>query len=155
MTGALPYRRCAGVVLLNPQGLVFAGRRAGMADAWQMPQGGIDEDETPVEAACRELVEETGIAGVEPLAETSGWLTYDLPSELVGTALKGRYRGQQQKWFAMRFTGRDEAIDVRAVAHPEFDAWRWMTGADLIEAIVPFKRDVYRRIFSEFGDLVA
>lgn len=155
MDGALPYRRCAGVVLLNPQGLVFAGRRADATDAWQMPQGGIDEGETPFEAACRELVEETGIAGAEPLGETAGWLTYDLPAELVGKALRGRYRGQRQKWFAMRFTGRDEAIDVRTAAHPEFDAWRWMTGSELVEAIVPFKRDVYRRIFAEFGDLIA
>lgn len=155
MAGALPYRRCAGVVLLNPEGLVFAGRRADTADAWQMPQGGIDEAETPFEAARRELVEETGIAETEPIAETEDWLTYDLPPELIGMALKGRYRGQQQKWFAMRFTGRDEAIDVRAVAHPEFDAWRWMTAADLVEAIVPFKRDIYRRIFAEFRELVA
>ena len=155
MAGALPYRRCAGVVLLNHEGLVFAGRRAGTADAWQMPQGGIDEGETPFEAACRELVEETGIAETEAIAETEGWLTYDLPPELVGKALKGRYRGQQQKWFAMRFTGRDDTIDVHTVAHPEFDAWRWMTGADMVDAIVPFKRDVYRRIFEAFAPHLA
>jgi len=155
LAGALPYRCCAGVVLLNRDGLVFAGRRADAPDAWQMPQGGIDAGESPRQAACRELLEETGIAAIEPLAETAGWLTYDLPPELVGTALRGRYRGQKQKWFAMRFTGSDASIDLGAAAHPEFDAWRWMTGEALVEAIVPFKRDVYRQIFSEFSDLVA
>lgn len=147
----LPYRSCAGVVLIDSAGHVFAGRRIGQPDAWQMPQGGIEEGESPRQAALRELSEEIGAIKGDVLAETSGWLTYDLPQELVGTALKGRYRGQKQKWFAVRFTGVDSDIDVQGVAHPEFDSWAWMTASDLIGRIVPFKRDVYVQVFDEFG----
>jgi len=151
----LPYRPCAGVVLLNDAGLVFAGQRIDMPGAWQMPQGGIDESEEPHEAALRELAEETGTDKAEILAETRDWLVYDLPPELVGKALEGRYRGQKQKWFAMRFTGRDEDIDIRGVRHPEFDAWRWMATAELLDVIVAFKRGIYRSVFEEFSDLLA
>jgi putative (di)nucleoside polyphosphate hydrolase len=146
----LPYRANAGVVLINDAGLVFAGRRVGMADAWQMPQGGIDKGESPREAALRELEEEIGTRKGEVLAETAAWLTYDLPEHLVGKALKGRYRGQKQKWFAMRFTGSDGEIDIAGVEHPEFDAWTWMTSGALLARIVDFKRDIYRRVFEEF-----
>ena len=146
----LPYRPCAGVVLIDGAGRVFAGRRIGQPDAWQMPQGGIEKGESPRQAALRELSEEIGAIKGDVLAETSDWLTYDLPQELVGTALKGRYRGQKQKWFAVRFTGVDTDIDVHGVAHPEFDAWAWMTAKDLIGRIVPFKRNVYAQVFDEF-----
>lgn len=151
----LPYRHCAGIVLLNGKGAVFAAQRIDMPGAWQMPQGGIDKGESPRQAALRELEEEIGTARGTVLAETADWLTYDLPPELLCKALKGRYRGQKQKWFAVRFVGLDGDIDIHGVQHPEFDAWRWMTPAAILEAIVPFKREVYDAVFLEFGDLIA
>jgi putative (di)nucleoside polyphosphate hydrolase len=151
----LPYRPCAGVVLINDAGLVFAGRRIDQVeDAWQMPQGGIDDGETPRQAALRELREEIGTDNGEVLAETADWLVYDLPDALLGKALKGRYRGQTQKWFAVRFTGTDADIDIAGVSHPEFNAWAWMTPGDLVDRIVSFKRDLYRHIFEEFRPLL-
>ena len=154
MAADLPYRRCAGIVLLGGGGRVFAGQSIDLPGSWQMPQGGIDEGESPREAALRELEEEIGTARGEIIAESSGWLTYDLPPELLGRALKGRYRGQKQKWFAMRFAGSDGDIDIHGVAHPEFDAWRWMTPDDMLGAIVPFKRSVYEAVFAEFAELI-
>jgi len=151
----LPYRPCAGVVLINDAGLVFAGQRINKADAWQMPQGGIDDGESPREAALRELVEEVGTDRGDVLAETSDWLVYDLPVELVGKALKGRYRGQRQKWFAVRFTGDDRDIDVAGVHHPEFAAWKWMRSDELAACIVSFKRDIYLKVFEEFRRFLA
>ena len=148
----LPYRPCVGVTLINRDGLIFAGRRIDTAaPAWQMPQGGIDAGETPQEAALRELVEETGVRPdrVEVLAETRGWLTYDLPPELVGKTWGGKYRGQKQKWFLMRFLGEDAEIDI-ARDHPEFAEWRWIAPDEMIAAIVPFKRDIYREVVRQF-----
>ncbi len=151
---ALPYRPCVGVMLLNRQGLVFVGQRIDQTvEAWQMPQGGIDEGETPRQAAIRELVEETGIGQAEFLAESRDWLNYDLPAELVGKVWRGRYRGQRQKWFAMRFTGRDRDINLQT-AHPEFQLWQWLPMDQLCDSIVPFKRDVYARVVAEFRHLV-
>lgn len=150
----LPYRPCAGVVLMNAEGRIFAGRRIdNPADAWQMPQGGIDPDEDPRAAALRELWEETGIPShlCKIVAETPDWVRYDLPPELVGRLWKGRYGGQRQKWYLVRFTGTDDQIDIDT-DHPEFSAWRWMTPDEIIGKIVPFKRDVYRRIFQSFAD---
>ena len=151
---ALPYRPCVGLVLMNRDGRVFAGQRIdNPGPAWQMPQGGIDEGETPREAALRELGEETGIAAdaVEVLAETPDWIPYDLPAELVPRLWKGRFRGQRQRWFLMRFLGQDADIDI-AAGDPEFSAWAWMAPDDLIDRIVPFKRATYDAVFAAFRD---
>ena len=154
MAGDLPYRHCAGIVLLDGRGGIFAAQRIDMPGAWQMPQGGIDKGESPRQAALRELQEEIGTARARIVAETAGWLTYDLPPELLGKALKGRYRGQKQKWFAMAFEGSDADIDIHGVPHPELDAWRWMAPDAILAAIVPFKRDVYDAVFAEFAALI-
>ena len=150
----LPYRKNVGLVLMNAEGLIFAGQRIdNPGHAWQMPQGGIDEDEKPREAALRELFEETGVRAdlVQKLAKTEEWITYDLPEDLVPTIWGGKYRGQKQKWFLFRFLGQDSDVNI-ASEHPEFSVWQWMTPAELIEKIVPFKRDVYRQVFAAFAD---
>jgi putative (di)nucleoside polyphosphate hydrolase len=126
---------------------------AGLA-AWQMPQGGIDPGETPREAALRELEEEIGTAKAEIIGETVAWHHYDLPPELTGGMWGGRFRGQRQKWFAMRFTGTDADIDL-ATEHPEFDAWEWVAPTRLPELIVAFKRDVYVAVLAELASVIA
>ena len=146
----LPYRRGVGIVLFNDQGRVFVAQRLdNPGPAWQMPQGGIDEGEQPIDAAWRELHEETGIKSAKMLAESSGWLRYDLPPDLAKTLWKGRYRGQEQKWYAFRFTGAESEIDI-AGEHPEFSAWKWADFRQVPELIVPFKRDLYRQVVAEF-----
>ena len=152
----LPYRDCVGVMLANREGHVFVGQRIDTeTPAWQMPQGGIDAGETPREAALRELGEETGLRPglVEVLAETSGWLHYDLPHEVVPRIWKGRFRGQRQKWVLMRFLGGDADVDI-ATEHPEFSRWRWLPPAQLLDSIVPFKRAVYSSVLDEFAPLL-
>ncbi|NQV84515.1 MAG: RNA pyrophosphohydrolase [Rhodospirillales bacterium] len=152
----LPYRRGVGAVLFNKDGLVFAGRRIGRySDSWQLPQGGIDEGEHPERAVLRELEEETGTDKAEILAETSTWLSYDLPNDLIGVAWRGRYRGQTQKWFALRFTGNDDDFDLNAHSKPEFSEWRWVALEELPGLIVPFKRHLYDDILNEFHDISA
>lgn len=151
----LPYRPCVGVMLFNRDGLVFVGRRIEQTvEGWQMPQGGIDEGETPAVAAMRELKEEIGTGKAEILREHPDWLAYDLPQHLLGIALHGRYRGQRQKWIAMRFTGGDADIDV-ATPHPEFAEWKWLAIEALPRLIVPFKRDIYIKVIAAFRDLAA
>jgi putative (di)nucleoside polyphosphate hydrolase len=148
------YRPNVGIMLVNPAGLVFVARRIDTPiDAWQMPQGGIDEGEEPRAAALRELEEEIGTAKAEIVAESRSWLRYDLPAELQGKLWKGRWKGQRQRWFLMRFTGRDEDIDL-ATAHPEFDAWGWVEPDQVPERIVPFKRDTYRAVLAEFAPVL-
>jgi putative (di)nucleoside polyphosphate hydrolase len=153
----LPYRPCVGVTLINPAGLIWAGRRLdSTAEAWQMPQGGIDDGEKPREAALRELEEETGIKApsVKFLAKTHHWLTYDLPPELLGRVWGGKYRGQRQKWFLFRFDGEDAEVDI-AKEHPEFSAWRWISAEEMLAAIVPFKREVYGKVIQSFRAYLA
>ncbi|UUV05771.1 RNA pyrophosphohydrolase [Ruegeria sp. YS9] len=149
----LPYRPCVGLMLMNDQGQIFVGQRNDrFEDAWQMPQGGVDKGEDPRDAALRELWEETGVTGdlVEIVAETEGWLPYDLPHDIVPHIWKGRFRGQEQKWFLMRFLGTDDQIDIQT-DHPEFTRWKWQDPDRLIAEIVPFKRDVYERVMEAFG----
>jgi putative (di)nucleoside polyphosphate hydrolase len=156
----LPYRPCVGVMLFNGDGRAFIGRRidgpehVDLTHAWQMPQGGIDSGENPWQAALRELREETNVRSVKRLGEISEWLRYDIPRELIGKAWKGKYRGQKQKWFALRFTGPESEIDVE---HPdgaheaEFADWRWEALENIPRLIVPFKRAVYERVVDEFA----
>jgi putative (di)nucleoside polyphosphate hydrolase len=160
----LPYRPCVGTMVLNAEGLVFVGRRtsgpeqldADLRHSWQMPQGGIDPGEEPLPAALRELREETNITSVRLLAESRDWLTYDLPPALIGKAWNGRFRGQRQKWYVLRFTGSDAEIDIDNPGgghRPEFVAWRWAALAELPDLVVPFKRQVYAAIVAEFESL--
>lgn len=162
---SLPYRDCVGIALFNPEGKVFIGRRvpeqgadrSEVAAPWQMPQGGIDRGEDPITAALRELHEETNVRSATLLREAPDWIFYDLPDEVIGIALKGKYRGQRQRWFAFRFDGDESEIDV---LHPggdahvmEFDRWRWETLSALPDLIVPFKRRAYLEVLAAFADL--
>ncbi|MCA0256223.1 MAG: RNA pyrophosphohydrolase [Proteobacteria bacterium] len=160
----LPYRPCVGIMVLNAKGLVWAGRRIsegnseydGSPQLWQMPQGGIDPGEDPETASLRELYEETGMKSVSLLAEASRWINYDLPEKLIGVGLKGKYRGQTQRWFAYRFEGDESEIAINPPpgGHTaEFDAWEWKPMTDLPELIVPFKRKVYEEVVAEFAHL--
>jgi putative (di)nucleoside polyphosphate hydrolase len=162
----MPYRDCVGVALFNSRGQVFIGRRppaedpeqsAAYGTPWQMPQGGMDKGEAPIETAHRELYEETSIKSVTLLAEAPGWIYYDLPDEALGIALRGKYRGQRQRWFAFKFTGDETEIDVRnpgGGAHPaEFDSWRWEELEKLPDLIVPFKREAYLQIVAAFREI--
>ncbi len=158
----LPYRPCVGITLINPAGLIFAGRRLDAsqtkdgAGAWQMPQGGIDAGEKPRVAALRELVEETGVPAdlVEFVARTDGWLTYDLPPELLGKVWGGKFKGQKQRWFLYRFKGRDDQVNI-VQPHQEFGAWCWIGAEPLLAGIVPFKREVYGKVIDAFRSHLA
>ncbi len=153
----LPYRPNVGAVLFNPAGLVLVARRVDLpndeapAGAWQLPQGGIDEGEDPRQAVLRELAEEIGTAKAEVIGEHEDWLTYDLPAPLIGVAWQGRYRGQRQRWFALRFTGVDSDIRFDLDPHPEFDAWKWVKLASLPDLAVPFKRPIYEILAVSFA----
>jgi putative (di)nucleoside polyphosphate hydrolase len=163
---SLPYRDCVGIAVFNQQGNVFIGRRKAADDPehsaqrgapWQMPQGGIDKGEDPLRAALRELLEETNIATVSLLAEAPEWIYYDLPDEMLGLALKGKYRGQRQRWFAFAFTGNESEIDVETPGggkhKAEFDSWRWEKLTRTPGLIVPFKKDAYDKVVDAFADI--
>ena len=160
----LPYRPCAGAMILNADGFVFVGRRTGGPEnadrghEWQMPQGGIDPGEAPFDAALRELYEETNVTSATLLAEAPDWYSYDIPAEIAGKGWTRAYRGQTQKWFAFRFAGPEGEIDVRhpgGGAHkPEFEAWRWERMEALPGLVVPFKRGVYDKVVAAFRHLV-
>lgn len=152
---ALPYRPCVGAIVVNGAGLVWMGRRLpneeyqGQARLWQFPQGGIDEGEDAAKASLRELYEETSIRSVSPVTDVPGWLTYDLPDHLVGTALKGKYRGQKQRWFVYRFEGEVGEINVATPPdghEPEFDHWEWVPLEDAPGRAVAFKVPLYEAI---------
>lgn len=149
---SMPYRSCVGVMLMNKDGDIFVGERIDTPGAWQMPQGGIDAGEDAKEAALRELWEETGVdpEHVDLLAQTSNWLTYDLPDHLIGKVWKGKYRGQKQLWFLMRFNSTDDKISI-ASEHPEFAQWKWSAPTNLVAEIVPFKKHIYEAVVAEFA----
>ncbi len=156
----LPYRTCVGIMLINRAGLVWIGQRQPKwvdRAIWQMPQGGLLPKETPRKAALRELEEETGVTSVDIIAESPDWLTYELPPELMGVALKGRYRGQRQKWFAMRFTGPDSEIRItgRRGLKSEFDAWRWAYAGEAVDLAIAFKRPLYAEVQAMFAPHLA
>jgi putative (di)nucleoside polyphosphate hydrolase len=154
---ALPYRRNVGAVLFNASGQVLVARRANFSNAegapggWQLPQGGIDADEDPRSAVLRELTEEIGTGNAEIIAEHPDWLDYDLPEALIGKAFKGKYRGQRQRWFALRFLGSDAEIRLDLDPHPEFDAWRWTDLAELPALAASFKRTIYETLARDFA----
>ncbi|MCE2517380.1 MAG: RNA pyrophosphohydrolase [Alphaproteobacteria bacterium] len=149
-----PYRPCVGIMLLNADNHVLVGQRLdNMVEAWQMPQGGIDDGETPIEAGFREMGEEIGTTKAEFIAEHPAWLDYDIPVELADRLWKGKFRGQTQKWLLFRFTGEDSDINI-ATAEPEFQKWKWAEPKVLPSLAVPFKRDVYEGILAEFADLL-
>ena len=159
-TSITAYRPCVGVMLLNAQGLVWIGRRfdkqndEGKGLWWQMPQGGIDKGEDSKLAALRELAEETAVTSAEVIAEAPGWYTYDLPEHLIGKSWNGKYRGQTQKWFALRFTGDESEINLAPPGHTqEFDQWRWARMDEMLDLIVPFKRPVYEKVITAFRHL--
>ncbi len=157
----LPYRPNVGAVVFNRQGLVFVARRADMPNAegpaggWQLPQGGIDEGEDPRVAIFRELEEEIGTRKADLIDEHPEWMMYDLPPNLLGIAWRGRYRGQRQRWFALRFTGEDSDIRLDLDPHPEFDAWRWVKLSELPALAVPFKRAIYETLSQSFARFAA
>lgn len=162
----LGYRPCVGIMVLNDQNKVWVGHRmsetnteySGSEKRWQMPQGGIDKGEDPQPASLRELYEETGIKEVTLLDQTTDWLTYDLPKHMIGTGLRGKWRGQKQMWYAYRFNGRDDDIAINPPPDgnsPEFDDWRWEDMHRLPELIVDFKREIYKKVVAQFAHLAS
>ena len=149
-----PYRPCVGIFLINDDKKVFGGRRLdSRPEAWQMPQGGIDPGETVIEACMREMGEEIGTSSAELLQEHDAWLHYDIPLPLADRLWHGQYKGQKQKWMALRFTGSDDDININT-AIPEFCEWKWLAPDDLANLAVPFKRDVYDNVIAAFRQFI-
>lgn len=153
MSQDLPYRQCVGICLFNSDGLVFVGERIDNPGAWQMPQGGIDDGETFEEAAYRELLEETGTDKAKIIATSEDIHAYDLPDHLIGKLWQGKYRGQEQRWVAMKFLGEDKDVTLYHGVHPEFSKWKWVELEQICDLIVPFKRETYKKVIDEFKDL--
>ena len=164
-TPDLPYRKCVGIMIINSNNKIWMGHRPVINNdefkpddkRWQMPQGGIDKGEAPIDAAKREMWEETGITSATMLAETDDWLNYDLPEDMIGQALKGKYRGQTQKWFAFRFEGNETEVNIANLpdgAPVEFDEWQWVDIEEVSTRIVHFKRNVYLQVVAQFAHLV-
>ena len=160
----MPYRDCVGVAVFNADGRVFVGRRMPEDDPehtseapspWQMPQGGIDKGEDPEKAVFREMKEEIGTDNARIIGVMEDWVTYDIPERTAKKLWGGKYKGQKQKWIALEYLGTDDDIDLEADDHPEFSQWKWVPIEDLLDYVVPFKRDVYKRVMEEFGDLGA
>lgn len=150
----LPYRPCVGIMILNKKGEIFVAKRIDtMVEAWQMPQGGIDEGEDATETAFREMEEEIGTRNADIISSHEGWLSYDLPDHLIGKVWKGKYRGQRMKWFLMQYLGQDSDINIDT-DHPEFSEWKWISIDDLVQSIVEFKRPLYTQLVAHFGPTV-
>ena len=149
----LPLRTGVGIILLNHENKVFVGKRIdNPTNFWQMPQGGVNQNENFLQAAKRELGEETGIQSVELVKELNGWLEYDLPENLLGKVLEGKYRGQKQKWFIMKFVGKDNEINVKT-KNPEFLSWKWIDPSELPNIAVSFKLNIYKKLKQELNSL--
>lgn len=148
------YRPCVGIMLFNRQGYVFTGRRFDSDNYWQMPQGGVDEGEQLEQAVLRELMEEVGTNKVEIIAKNKDWIYYDLPKEIIPTCWNGKYSGQKQRWFLMKFCGEDKDINIHYTDHPEFKEWQWQSVDNLVEVAISFKKQVYRRVIEEFSSTI-
>ncbi|MDD9331769.1 MAG: RNA pyrophosphohydrolase [Wolbachia sp.] len=148
------YRPCVGIMLFNKQGHIFTGKRLDSGAYWQMPQGGIDDGEELEQTALRELLEEAGTNKAEVIAQNKDWIYYDLPKEMVTTCWNGRYAGQKQRWFLMKFFGEDQDININYTNHPEFKEWRWQSIDNLAASAIPFKKEVYKIVIEEFSSTV-
>ncbi|MGL9718202.1 MAG: RNA pyrophosphohydrolase [Wolbachia sp.] len=148
------YRPCVGIMLFNKQGHVFVGKRFDSDFYWQMPQGGIDDGEEPEQAALHELLEEVGTDKAEIIAEIKGWIYYNLPEEFIPICWNGRYSGQKQRWFLMKFYGEDKDININYTDHPEFKEWCWQSVDDLVASAIPFKKEVYKTVIEEFSSQI-
>lgn len=148
------YRPCVGIMLFNKQGNIFIGKRFDSDSYWQMPQGGVDDGEELEQAALRELLEEVGTDKAEIVSKNKEWIHYNLPEEVIPTCWNGRYSGQKQRWFLMKFCGKDKDININYTDHPEFKEWRWQNVDDLVASAIPFKKEVYKKVIEEFSSII-
>lgn len=148
------YRPCVGIMLFNKQGHIFVGKRFNSSSYWQMPQGGIDDDEELEQAALRELLEEIGTDKAEIVAKNKRWIYYNLPKEFIPTCWNGKYSGQKQRWFLMKFHGKDKDININYTDHPEFKEWRWQSVDSLVDSVISFKKEIYKTVIEEFSSII-